>query len=118
LEDAIKNCENCYASKGLSSRRHGKQCPNKKDGDCNGWKSRPNSISPEDALTVANRMGILMTKPTVIKYVKKLGMGGQIGGKGGRWQINTEKWEAFLKESLMNASSGSTRSTAYTDPHT
>ena len=57
-------------------------------------------ISVPEAVTLAKReYGIILSRPTIIKYAKESGYGYQLGGHGGKWIIMLEKFRRFCRGS-------------------
>lgn len=48
------------------------------------------------ALEEAEKIGIKISKPTLIKWCKKKALGFQLGDKGGRWFIFPNKFMRYL----------------------
>lgn len=57
---------------------------------------RPRLIDVSSAQALAREYCVDLSRPTIIKYAKE-GLGHQIGGKGGKWLINQEKFRRFLR---------------------
>lgn len=54
-------------------------------------------ITIQEAIEIADSLGITATIPTMIKWVKDNNLGHQPGGSGGRWYIYEDIFIKFLK---------------------
>jgi len=60
-------------------------------------------LTPSEAVEYAKQKGIELSKPTVIKYAFKHGLGYQLGGKGGKWFIFESKFRRFISGQDSNS---------------
>ncbi len=61
---------------------------------------KKDKISIEEAITVAGKKGVSVTKPTVITWIDKYKLD-KLGSKlGGRWYIDRQNFEDFLDRGL------------------
>lgn len=59
--------------------------------------SRPKLISITNAIKLASVYGIKLSRPTIINHAYREKYGHQLGGKGGKWVINKEKFVRFIR---------------------
>lgn len=55
---------------------------------------RAKKITVTEAIEYAKENSITLSRPTVVKYAQKYGH--QLGGKGGKWVINKDKFKRWL----------------------
>lgn len=53
---------------------------------------------------MSKKFAIPISRPTIIKYLKKFDLGHQIGDKGGKWAVHADKWRRFIdgKNKVIN----------------
>lgn len=67
--------------------------------ECDKWQEVPEKINATEAILLADREGVPLTRPTIIKYCTEHGIGYQLGGtQWGRWIIHTKKFIKFLDD--------------------
>ena len=57
----------------------------------------PIYISTKEAIAMAKKAGISVSLPTIISWCKKFELGHQLGGHGGVWAIERNRFENFLQ---------------------
>jgi hypothetical protein len=72
---------------GVTARPH--ECPT--------WRVQQEQWSVSEAIAVCAFAGIPMSRPTVIAKLRQTNAGWQLGGTGGRWIIDPEKFKLILK---------------------
>lgn len=48
------------------------------------------------ALEKAAEKGIELSRPTLIKWIERYNLGHQLGGSGGKWYVNPEKYMRYI----------------------
>ena len=53
-------------------------------------------ITISEAHAVCKKHAVPISRPTIIKYIKRFELGHQVGEKGGKWAVHAEKWRRFV----------------------
>ena len=53
-------------------------------------------ITIAEALSEMKVHAIPVSRPTIIKFIRRYNLGHQIGEKGGKWAVHAEKWRRFI----------------------
>ena len=64
--------------------------------------TRHQNITVTEAIAVAKRKNIPMSRVTAIKYINKHKLGGQLDGKFSKVVVDAKKWGNFLNGSNKN----------------
>lgn len=64
-------------------------------------------LTMKEAMQYARRHGVMLSKPTIIKYLAEYDLGYQIAGKGSKWIIYKEKFRRFIRGADKNTNKNS-----------
>ena len=54
------------------------------------------------AIDEAEKQGIEVSRPTLVKWIKRYGIGFQLGDKGGKWYVYPEKFTRMINNGKTN----------------
>jgi len=55
------------------------------------------------AIEEANKIGVEVSKPTLIKWILTHHFGHQLGGPGGKWYVQPENFKRFINGKIQKA---------------
>lgn len=54
-----------------------------------------------EAQAEIKKHAVIVSRPTIIKFIRKYNLGHQIGEKGGKWAVHAEKWRRFINGKMQ-----------------